>query len=104
MAESGEAVTPGATGTAVVDAFPTHNLGKPELRDMPAEPKPYWRLIGPGIVAAGGLLILINRKSLPGPIKVGGVRLAMLIWAILLFGTLSALTFRDQIGRLFGGG
>jgi hypothetical protein len=61
MAESGEAVTPSATGTTVVDAFPTHNL-------------------------------------------VGGVRLAMLIWAILLFGTLSVLTFRDQLGRLFGGG
>ena len=39
-----------------------------------------------------------------GPIKVGGVRPAMLIWAILLFGTLSVLTFRDQLGRLFGGG
>ena len=28
-------------------------LGKPEVREMPAEPKQYWRLIGPGIVAAG---------------------------------------------------
>ena len=90
MAESGDALTPSATGTAVVDACPTHNLGKPQLREMPAEPRPYWRLIDPGIVAA--------------TIKVGGVRLAMLVWAILLFGTLSVLTFRDQLGRLFGGG
>jgi Amino acid permease len=50
-----------------------------------------------------GLLILINRKSLPAPIKVSGFRLAALIWAIALFGTLSILTFRDQIGKLFGG-
>jgi hypothetical protein len=50
-----------------------------------------------------GLLILINRKSLPKPIKVSGFRLAALIWAIALFGTLSVLTFQDQIGKLFGG-
>jgi hypothetical protein len=29
--------------------------------------------------------------------------LVALIWAIALFGTLSALIFRDQIGKLFGG-
>jgi hypothetical protein len=28
--------------------------------------------------------------------------LAALIWAIALFGTLSVLTFRDQLGKLFG--
>ena len=50
-----------------------------------------------------GLLILVNRKSLPGPIRIRGVRLVALIWAIVLFGTLSALTFRDQINKLLGG-
>jgi Amino acid permease len=50
-----------------------------------------------------GLLILINRKTLPGPIRVRGWRLAGLIWSILLFGTLSALTFSAQISKLFGG-
>jgi hypothetical protein len=45
---------------------------------------------------------LINRKSLPGAIKISGVRLVGLIWAIALFGTLSVLTFRD-LGKLFGG-
>ena len=50
-----------------------------------------------------GLLILINRRTLPAPIRVRGVRLAMLIWAILLFGTLSVLTFQAQIERLLGG-
>jgi hypothetical protein len=49
-----------------------------------------------------GLLILINRKTLPAPIRVRGVRLGALIWAILLFGVLSVLTFRDQITKLFG--
>ena len=46
-----------------------------------------------------GLLILINRRTLPPPIRIRGVRLAMLIWAILLFGTLSVLTFQAQIER-----
>ena len=50
-----------------------------------------------------GLLILINRKILPEPIRIRGLRLVMLVWAIALFGTLSALTFRDQLGKLFGG-
>jgi hypothetical protein len=48
-----------------------------------------------------GLLILVNRRILPAPIRVRGVRLVALIWSIALFGTLSALTFRDQIGKLF---
>jgi hypothetical protein len=48
-----------------------------------------------------GLLILVNRKILPGPIRVRGVRLVALIWSIALFGTLSFLTFRDQIAKLF---
>ena len=50
-----------------------------------------------------GLLILINRRILPPPIRIRGFRLGALIWSILLFGTLSVLTFRDQIGKLFGG-
>ncbi len=50
-----------------------------------------------------GLLILVNRKVLPAPIRVRGVRLAALVWAILLFGTLSVLTFRAQLQTLFGG-
>ena len=51
-----------------------------------------------------GLLILINRKILPAPIRVRGWRLVGLVWSIALFGVLSALTFSDQIGKLFGGG
>ncbi len=49
-----------------------------------------------------GLLILINRKILPEPIRIRGVRLGAMIWSIALFGTLSILTFRDQLAKLFG--
>ena len=49
-----------------------------------------------------GLLILINRKILPQPIRIRGLRLGALIWSIALFGVLSVLTFRDQIAKLFG--
>ena len=50
-----------------------------------------------------GLLILINRRILPAPIRVRGWRLAGLVWSIVLFGVLSALTIGDQLGKLFGG-
>ena len=50
-----------------------------------------------------GLLILVNRRVLPAPIRVRGWRLAGLVWAILLFGTLSALTFHDQVIERFVG-
>jgi hypothetical protein len=50
-----------------------------------------------------GLLILINRKILPAPIRIRGVRLGALIWSVLLFGILSVLTIQDRIGDLFGG-
>ncbi|HET6481854.1 MAG TPA: Nramp family divalent metal transporter [Actinoplanes sp.] len=46
------------------------------------------------------LLILINRRILPAPIRVRGVRLAALVWSFLLFGLLSVLTFADRIGDL----
>lgn len=47
------------------------------------------------------LLIVINRKALPAPIRIKGFRLAALIWAFLLFGTLSVLTFQAQLAKLF---
>ncbi len=50
-----------------------------------------------------GLLVLINRRLLPEPIRVRGVRLWMLVWSLLLFGALSAVTFVEQGRKLFGG-
>jgi hypothetical protein len=47
------------------------------------------------------LLILINRRILPEPIRIRGVRLVALVWSFLLFGVLSVLTFQDRIGELF---
>jgi hypothetical protein len=49
-----------------------------------------------------GLLILINRRILPGPIRVRGWRLGGLIWSMLLFGVAFVLTLIDQIGKATG--
>jgi hypothetical protein len=49
-----------------------------------------------------GLLILINRRVLPEPLRVRGLRLAALVWAIALFGTLSVLTIVQQYENLTG--
>jgi hypothetical protein len=49
-----------------------------------------------------GLLIVLNRKVLPGPIRPSGGRVAVLGWSVLLFGVLSILTIIDQAGKLLG--
>lgn len=51
-----------------------------------------------------GLLIKLNRSLLPSPIKITGGRTAVLVWAVLLFGTLSAIVFYQQFQNIFGGG
>jgi hypothetical protein len=47
-----------------------------------------------------GLLIALNRRCLPAPIRVRGVRLAVLGWSILFFGMLAGLTLWQQLQRL----
>jgi hypothetical protein len=42
------------------------------------------------------LLILVNERSLPAALRISGVRTAVLVWAIALFGTLSVLTIIQQ--------
>ena len=49
-----------------------------------------------------GLLLYMNRKAMPAPLKVRGVRIAALLWAIVLFGVLTVLTVRQQIMDIFG--
>ncbi len=49
-----------------------------------------------------GLLILINRKVLPAPIRITGFRLGVMVWSIGLFGVLSVLTMIDKGKDLFG--
>jgi hypothetical protein len=48
-----------------------------------------------------GLLILLNRRCLPAPIRIRGVRLAVLVWSILFFGALAGLTIWQQAQRFF---
>ncbi|NAZ74485.1 hypothetical protein GTQ99_03480 [Kineococcus sp. T13] len=47
-----------------------------------------------------GLLLLLNRRVLPPQLRPRALRIGVLVWAVLLFGTLSVLTFREQIGNL----
>ncbi|MGH3759509.1 Nramp family divalent metal transporter [Actinophytocola sp.] len=39
--------------TSVLDRFPAKHLAKPEIRALPEPPKSTWRIIGPGVIAAG---------------------------------------------------
>ena len=49
-----------------------------------------------------GLLILINRKILSGELRIRGYRLAVMVWSIALFGTLSILVIVQQYQDLTG--
>jgi hypothetical protein len=49
-----------------------------------------------------GLLILLNRRLLAPPLRPGAFRVATLVWALGLFGILSAITIDEQARRLFG--
>ncbi len=51
-----------------------------------------------------GLLLVLNRRVLPQPIRVRGFRVGVLVWSVLLFGVLTVLTVIDQGVKLFGGG
>jgi hypothetical protein len=46
------------------------------------------------------LLIMLNRAHLPDALKIRSYRFAALVWAVLFFGTLAALTVWQQIGLL----
>jgi hypothetical protein len=47
------------------------------------------------------LLIIINRRFLPLELRPAGYRIASLVWAIGLFGILSAITVLDQARKFF---
>jgi hypothetical protein len=49
------------------------------------------------------LLIQLNRLNLPKEIRVGGVRLVALAWAVLFYGFFSVVLLVDQFGTLTGG-
>jgi vacuolar-type H+-ATPase subunit I/STV1 len=44
------------------------------------------------------LLLVINRRFLPGPLKVRGLRLLVLLWATGLFGVMSVLVVINEAG------
>jgi hypothetical protein len=53
-----------------------------------------------------GLLILINRRSLPESIRIRGFRLWAMVWSVLLFGVFSVIAIQgqwDNLSQLFGG-
>jgi hypothetical protein len=43
-----------------------------------------------------GLLILINRRSLPPSVRITGFRTGTMVWSVLLFGTASVIAISDQ--------
>src|SRR5690606_19634410 len=50
------------------------------------------------------LLLALNKKMLPAPIRVRGFRTAALIWSAVLFGVLATLTIYTQLQTLLSGG
>ena len=70
--------------------------------------QPLVLLVIAGCVAAfmmflySALLILLNRRLLGPPLRPAGYRVAALVWATVLFGTLTAITVMDQARRLLG--
>ena len=52
-----------------------------------------------------GLLILINKRSLPPSVRISRFRTATMVWSVLLFGAASVIAITDQwdnIRELFG--
>lgn len=71
--------------------------------------QPLVLLVIAGCVAAfmmfiySGLLLVLNHKLLAPELRPSFYRKAALVWAVLLFGVLSVITFREQVSKLFGG-
>jgi hypothetical protein len=42
------------------------------------------------------LLVIINRRFLPAPLKVRGIRFVVLLWAVALFGVMSVLVVINE--------
>jgi hypothetical protein len=97
MAQSDDAGISPTTSTAVADVFPTHNVGKPEVREMPAEPKQYWRLIGPGIIAAG--VGLASGEFILYPYIASQVGLVFVWAALVAWRRSSSSTWRSSVTR-----
>ena len=87
--------TPSDGGTTVTAGFPTRHLPRPEVRDLPAEPRRYWPLIGPGIIAAG--VGLASGEFILFPYIASQVGLVF-VWAALV-GLLTQFVLNMEIER-----
>lgn len=70
--------------------------------------QPLVLLVIAGCIAAfmmfiySALLVVLNRRMLAPPLRPAAYRIAAMIWAVALFGLLSAITIVEQARRLFG--
>src|SRR6185312_7504473 len=95
MAKPGGPEVSGSSGDEVVAAFPARHLKAPKVRDLPDAPRSYWRLIGPGIVAAG--VGLASGEFLLFPYIASQVGLVF-VWAAIV-GLLTQFVLNMEIER-----
>ena len=82
---------------SAADLFPTHVLGRPEVRELPAPPENTASIIGPGIVAAG--VGLASGEFILYPYIASQVGLVF-VWAALVgVMTRSSSTWRSSATR-----
>jgi hypothetical protein len=85
--------------------IPARNLPPVPYRDLPDAP-PLRKVLGPSVILVGvgsatGLLIALDRRFLPEPIKVRGIRLGALAWCFAFFGVFSIIYGVEQFKQLF---
>ena len=84
-----------ASGTSVLERFPTRHLPAPEQRELPRPPRSWWRIIGPGVVAAG--VGLASGEFILFPFIASQVGLVF-VWAALV-GLLTQFFLNMEIER-----
>ncbi|OLF11635.1 hypothetical protein BLA60_11925 [Actinophytocola xinjiangensis] len=67
--------------SSVIDRFPAKHLAKPEIRPLPEAPASTWKIIGPGVIAAG--VGLASGEFILFPYIASQVGLVF-VWAALL--------------------
>ncbi|MBB5222949.1 hypothetical protein HNP73_002896 [Amaricoccus macauensis] len=82
-------------GASAADLFPTHVLGRPEVRELPAPPADTAKIIGPGIIAAG--VGLASGEFVLYPYIASQVGLVF-VWAALL-GVMTQFFLNMEIER-----
>jgi hypothetical protein len=83
------------SGGSVVDRFPTRYLPGPEVRPLPEAPASTWRIVGPGVIAAG--VGLASGEFILFPYVASQVGLVF-VWAALV-GLLTQFFLNMEIER-----